>query len=82
MSASRRADAADPHTRAILTLARQVVESRGNITDQQLSAARASGITDAELAETIAHVALNILTNYINIVARTEVDFPVVALAG
>ncbi|OYU99478.1 MAG: alkylhydroperoxidase, partial [Verrucomicrobiales bacterium VVV1] len=29
--------------------------------------------------ETVAHVALNILTNYTNNVARTVVDFPKVA---
>ena len=34
--------------------------------------------SDAEIAETIGHVALNVLTNYFNNVAHTEIDFPLV----
>jgi hypothetical protein len=33
-------------------------------------------LSDAEIVETTAQVALNIFTNYINHVARTVVDFP------
>ncbi|TEB41490.1 carboxymuconolactone decarboxylase family protein, partial [Flavobacterium circumlabens] len=37
-----------------------------------------AGVSDAELAETVGHVALNILTNYFNNTANTEIDFPAV----
>jgi hypothetical protein len=37
-------------------------------------------ITDGEIAEIIAHVALNVFTNYFNDVAGVEVDFPKIAL--
>jgi hypothetical protein len=40
---------------------------------------RAAGLTDVELAETIAHVALNVLTNYFDKAADADVDLPVVA---
>jgi alkylhydroperoxidase family enzyme len=51
------------------------------VTDAQLAAARSAGVTDAEVAEVVGHVALNVLTNYFNVLARTEVDFPPVPLA-
>ena len=35
-----------------------------------------AGITDGEVIEVTANVALNILTNYVNHVAETVVDFP------
>ena len=45
-------------------------------TDTDLQAVRAAGFTDGEIAEIIAHVALNIFTNYFNNAAEVEVDFP------
>jgi hypothetical protein len=39
---------------------------------------RARGLTDAEIAEVVAHVALNVFTNYFNLTSGTEVDFPAV----
>ncbi len=40
---------------------------------------QAAGGTDEEIAETLGHVALNVLTNYVNNAAGVEIDFPVVA---
>jgi hypothetical protein len=37
---------------------------------------REAGYGDAEIAEVVAHVALNIFTNYFNNVAGTAIDFP------
>jgi uncharacterized peroxidase-related enzyme len=68
--------AEDPKTAALLKFAAAVVEARGLVADEALSAVRAAGATDAEIIETVAHVALNILTNYTNHVAQTVVDFP------
>jgi len=70
-----RAVAVPPKTDAILKLARNVVVERGEISDAELEQARAYGLTDGEIVETVANVALNILTNYVNLVARTVVDF-------
>ncbi len=42
---------------------------------------RAAGFSDAEIVEIVLHVALNTLTNYVNEVAGTEIDFPAVAPA-
>ena len=71
----------DPFGQAALQLARKVLSTRGEVSDADLSAARSAGLADAQIAEVIAHVALNIFTNYFNRVAHTEVDFPKVPLA-
>ena len=42
---------------------------------------RAAGFSDGEVAEIIAHVALNVLTNYFNIATDVEIDFPRVSFA-
>lgn len=73
---ARQAVASDDKTDAVLKLARSIVVERGEVSDATLRAARASGLSDAEVVETVAHVALNIFTNYINHVAQTVVDFP------
>lgn len=72
------ADEADPHADAILSLTSQVIRTRGRVEDDALARARAAGVTDAELAEVVAHVALNTLSNYFNHLARPELDFPLV----
>ena len=42
-------------------------------------AVKAAGFDDAQIVEIVLHVALNTLTNYVNEVAKTEIDFPLVA---
>jgi uncharacterized peroxidase-related enzyme len=76
ITAARRVEAADPKTDALLKFAAAVVETRGLVSDGALAQVRTAGANDAEIIETIAHVALNIFTNYTNHVAQTVVDFP------
>ncbi len=78
--ASRGFHADDAQGQAALTFAKRLVETHGAVTDAELSAVRAVGFTEGEVGEIIANVALNVFTNYFNRVARTEVDFPKVAL--
>jgi len=66
---------------AILKLALSIVVQRGEVSDAALQNARSAGLTDAEIVETTANVALNIFTNYLNHVAQTVVDFPEVKSA-
>jgi len=63
---------------AFAALARQVTERRGHLSSEQIQAARAAGIDDGKIVEVIAHVASQTLTNYLNNVALTEVDFPAI----
>ena len=76
VAGARRANAKNDKTDAILKLARGIVVQRGEISDADLDKARAAGLSDGDIVETVANVALNILTNYVNHVARTVVDFP------
>jgi uncharacterized peroxidase-related enzyme len=71
-----RASAADARTDAILKLARSIVVQRGELSDADLGRARAAGLSDGEIVETVANVALNIFENYMSHVARVPIDFP------
>ena len=80
MTASRDAESADPKTRALLELAVLVNTARGHIDDAAFGAAREAGLSDGEIVEVVAHVALNVFTNYLNSVAQTTIDFPEVSV--
>jgi len=80
LAASREARATDRKAAAALQFARVVVDRRGDVRDLDLAAVRAAGYSDGEIAEIIAHVALNVFTNYFNIANNVEVDFPKVGL--
>lgn len=67
----------EPRTAAILKLAVAIVREKGLVSDTDLDRARAAGLTDADIVETIANVVANIFTNYLNHVAETDIDFPV-----
>jgi alkylhydroperoxidase family enzyme len=56
------------------------LEKRGQVPTSSIQALRDQGFTDGEIAEIVAHVALNIFTNYFNIALDVDVDFPRVAL--
>lgn len=75
---ARQGSAADPKLAALVGLAQALVEGRGRVPASTLAAARAAGISDAELLEVVANVALNVFTNYFNLLAGTEIDFPLV----
>jgi len=78
LSAALHAEASDPRTAAALRLARAIIAERGFVSDEDLDAARAAGLTDGEIGEVVGNVALNVFTNYFNSVGRTELDFPAV----
>ena len=80
LAAARSATSADPKTAALLRLAVAINTSRGHLSDAQLAEARMAGLSDREIVDTVAHVAMNVLTNYLNSVAETAIDFPIVAL--
>ncbi len=73
---SRKGQSTDPKTDVLLRFARTVVEKRGMVADADVAAVREAGFGDAEIAEVVAHVALNTFTNYFNNVAATTIDFP------
>jgi uncharacterized peroxidase-related enzyme len=76
IAAARAGRSADAKADAAVRLAVAITQARGHIGAEALDAARAAGWSDAAILEIVAHVALNTLTNYVNEVAGTEVDFP------
>jgi uncharacterized peroxidase-related enzyme len=75
---ARHAESSNAHAAAVLALSDAIAKGRGTIDEAALKAARAAGVTDAEIAEVVGNLALNILTNYFNIVADTDNEFPLV----
>jgi uncharacterized peroxidase-related enzyme len=76
---ARNAQAVDARLAATLAFAKAITEKRGRVSDQDVEAARRAGLGDADILEVVANVALTTFTNYLNEVAKTEIDFPVVA---
>jgi uncharacterized peroxidase-related enzyme len=80
IDSARNATSASPRNAAALKFAQTVVAGKGQVSDADVAAVRAAGFNDGEIAEIIAHVAVNIFTNYFNTAAQVEVDFPKIAL--
>jgi uncharacterized peroxidase-related enzyme len=80
MTANRSGASNDLKADAALRFAANIVRERGHVSDADVSAVKAAGYDDAQIVEIVLHVALNMLTNYVNEVAKTEIDFPVVSL--
>ena len=78
---ARQAKASDPKTTALLRFARTLTLERGNVGAPALAELRQAGASDAEVLEVIANVALTIFTNYVNLVADTDIDFPLIRRA-
>jgi alkylhydroperoxidase family enzyme len=56
------------------------VEQRGQVGDADVAALRTAGFDDGQIVEILAHVALNLFTNYVNVAFAVPVDFPGVKL--
>ena len=78
ITANRNGGSNDPKAAAAVRFAVQVVKERGHVSEEEIRAVKSAGYDDAQLIEIVMHVALNTWTNYINTVARTRIDFPVV----
>ncbi len=78
--ANRKGRSNDARADAAVRFAVAIVTERGHVGADAVQAARAAGYGDGELIEIVAHVALNTLTNYVNEVAGTAIDFPAVDL--
>jgi len=69
----------DAFEAALAVLAIKISNQRGAISDADLATARAAGIDDGLALEVVGNVILNLLTNYTNHVAGTDIDFPAVS---
>lgn len=80
MSAAQAGHSSDPKTAAALRFAIAVVSNRAQIGDEDVDALRVAGFNDEAIVEIMAHVALNLFTNYVNVAFKVTVDFPAVKL--
>jgi uncharacterized peroxidase-related enzyme len=78
ITANRNGGSNDPKAAAAVLFAKQVASARGRVSDADVSAVKAAGYSEAAVIEIVLNVAFNVWTNYINTVAGTEIDFPVV----
>lgn len=78
ISANRNGGSNDQQAAAAVLFAKQVTDTRGRVSDADLNAVKAAGYSEAAVIEIVLNVALNIWTNYVNTVADTEIDFPLV----
>ncbi|HSE25865.1 MAG TPA: carboxymuconolactone decarboxylase family protein [Pyrinomonadaceae bacterium] len=78
--AARKGHSIDARANAALQFARNVIVNRGEISDADLQAVKDVEFSDGEISEILATVALNIFTNYFNLIARTDIDFPKVQI--
>ena len=78
ITANRHGASNDPKADAAVRFAAKIARERGQVGEDALRAVRLAGYDDGQLIEIILHVALNTWTNYLNEVAGTDIDFPVV----
>lgn len=75
---NRKGESGDSKANVAVGFAAKVVRERGHVTDADVKAVRDAGYTDGQIVEILAVTAENIFTNLLNVVAETEIDFPVV----
>ncbi|HST45676.1 MAG TPA: carboxymuconolactone decarboxylase family protein [Luteimonas sp.] len=80
MSSAQVGTSDDPKAAAAIGFALKVVEGRGQIADADTAVLRNAGFDDVAIVEILAHVALNLFTNYVNVALDVPVDFPAVKL--
>ncbi|MFI6316817.1 carboxymuconolactone decarboxylase family protein [Nonomuraea sp. NPDC050556] len=82
MRQAQEGESEDPRVSAALSFAAKLVDERAQVSDDDTEALRKAGFDDEEIVEIVAHVALNLFTNYVNVALDVPVDFPRVALRG
>lgn len=78
ITANRHGRSSDARAEAAVKFALEVARERGQVSERDLSAVKTAGYDDGAIVEIVQHVALNIWTNYLNLVAQTDIDFPVI----
>lgn len=82
VAANRAGASTDAKAHAAVSFAVKVASTKGRVSEQDISTVRAAGYSDAEIIEIIGLIALNVLTNYVNEVFQTDIDFPAIDAAA
>ena len=80
IAANRNGVSSDVKADVAVRFAAKLVHEHGQASEAEIAALKHVGYSDAEIVEIIAHVALNVFTNYVNEALETEIDFPVVSI--
>ncbi len=78
VAAARQGHSADVKADAAVVFAKKIIELRGKVSDADLASVKLAGFSEAQVIEIVTNVALTTLTNFVNNVAQTDIDFPVV----
>lgn len=73
---NRKANASDEKVKAGLQFAQLVTKNKGFVSNEEISIVKEAGYTDGDILEIVLNVVSNTLTNYVNHIAETEIDFP------
>ncbi len=73
---NRRGTSSDRKAQAVVNFAANVARQRGHVSSVDIAAVRDAGYSEAQIVEVVALVAENTFTNFLNEVAKTEIDFP------
>jgi uncharacterized peroxidase-related enzyme len=80
MALNRRGTSNDARAAATVAFAKALNDNLGEVTTAEFDAARAAGLSDGEIVEVIAVVALTVFTNILGKATRVDIDFPTVGL--
>lgn len=80
MDATQKSQAEDPKSASALQFVDVLLQRRGVIADEDFAKIKSHGWSDEEIGEIVAHVALNVFSNYFNHVAAPALDFPAAAM--
>jgi uncharacterized peroxidase-related enzyme len=78
---NRKGASGDPKADAAVRFATKITQERGHVAEADVAAVRHAGFSGAQIVEIVALVAENSFTNFLNEVAKTDIDFPVVRAA-
>jgi uncharacterized peroxidase-related enzyme len=75
---NRHGTSSDVKVGAAAKFAATLIETRGHLSGADFEAVRKAGFSDAEILEMVALSAQYLLTNLVNSIAGTEIDFPMI----
>ena len=78
---NRRGGSGDAKADAAVKFSTLLARQRGHVTEADLAGLRGAGFGEKEIVEIIAVVAQNCFTNFLNVAAKTDIDFPLVLAA-
>ena len=80
MKTNRAGTSQDAKAASAVKFAHALAEHKGEVTNEEITAVRNAGYSDADISEIILHVGMNLITNIVGKASRVDIDFPKVEL--